>query len=71
MIKVRNFQALIDVNYTHNYVPAGMQQMPLDEQSMATNQANDIQNMSMVQNQLNENNQNPFGLDGNQGNILN
>ena len=42
MIKVRNFQALIDVNYTHNYVPAGMQQMPLDEQSMATNQANDI-----------------------------
>ena len=40
MIKVRNFQALIDKNYTHNYVHPGTMSVPLNEASMVTDAAN-------------------------------
>ena len=48
MIKVRNFQALIDINYTHNYMPTGAQSVPLNEQSLATNQRVNNENISMA-----------------------
>ena len=50
MIKVRNFQALIDVNYNHNYTASGAQSVPAFEQSLADNNKLD---MSMAGGKLN------------------